>query len=58
MKYWLNEILSKEPATRKLYLRNFTKFSKWLNKTPDEILAQPQENLRSTDPKIQRTIES
>jgi len=58
MKYWLDETLSKEPATRKLYLRNFTKFSQWLNKTPDEILEQRQKNLRSTDPKIQRTIES
>ncbi|UCF45500.1 MAG: hypothetical protein JSW44_02405, partial [Candidatus Bathyarchaeota archaeon] len=58
MKYWLNETLSKEPATRKLYIRNFTKFAQWLNKTPDQILKQRQKNLRSTNPKIQRTIES
>ena len=58
MQYWLEETLSKEPSTRKVYINNFTKFLQWLNKTPDEILKERQENLRSTNPKVQRKIES
>jgi integrase len=58
MKYWLDETLSKEPSTRKLYVGNFEKFLQWLSKTPDELLKERQNNLRSTNPKVQRIVES
>ena len=58
LKYWQDELASKGDATKQIYLKNFVKFTDFTGKTPDELLAQRQENQTSRDPKTQRLIES
>jgi len=58
IEYWLNELATKSETTKELYLKNFKKFLEFTNKTADELLEQRQENQTSTNPKIQRLIES
>jgi integrase len=58
LNYWLNELVTKSDGTRQIYLRNFEMFLNFTQKTADELLAQRQEDQTSTDPKIQRRIES
>jgi site-specific recombinase XerD len=58
LKYWQNEIATKGEATKEIYARNFTKFLKFVNMNPDQLLAQRQDDLLSRDIKTQRRIES
>ncbi|HEX9260898.1 MAG TPA: tyrosine-type recombinase/integrase [Candidatus Bathyarchaeia archaeon] len=58
LEYWKNELASKDPATKKLYLHSFDKFLQFTNKTPDELLTQRQQDQTNPDRKIQRKMES
>ena len=58
LNYWLDELATKSDGTRQIYLKNFKAFLSFTQKTADELLAQRQQDQTSTDPKIQRRIES
>ena len=58
LQYWYDELATKDNATRNIYLKNFEKFTTFINKDADELLKQRQEDQASKDRKIQRRIES
>ena len=58
LKYWHDELTSKEESTRDLYEENFAEFLQFANKNADELIIQRQQDLLSKDLKIQRRIES
>jgi site-specific recombinase XerD len=57
-KYWMNELAAKSEGTRLKYLDYFNRFCEYLNKTPDELLAQRQRDLKADDVKQQRVVET
>lgn len=58
LKYWHDELSRKSQATREKYEQYFAEFLNYINKNPDELIVQRQQNLLNPDKKIQRTIES
>ena len=58
MKYWQNELAAKEDTTKAIYEKNFADFLRFINKNPDELIVQRQQDLLNPDIKIQRRIES
>ncbi len=58
LQYWEDELSAKDPATKEIYLTNFSKFLEFTGKTPDELLRQRQEDQINPDRKIQRRLES
>ena len=49
---------AKEETTKAIYEKNFADFLRFINKNPDELIVQRQQDLLSPDIKIQRSIES
>jgi hypothetical protein len=58
LKYWQNELAAKEETTKSIYKKNFADFLQFINKNPDELIVQRQQDLLNPDIKIQRRIES
>jgi len=55
LKYWKDELATKEEATRVIYLKNFKEFLQYSGKTADQQIEQRRENLTDKDLRIQRT---
>lgn len=54
----MSEILTGlDDNTKKNYKNKLARFCEWIKKTPDEILAERQEHLKSDDIKVKRTFE-
>lgn len=58
LKYWQDELATKEETTRVIYEKKFADFLQFINKNPDELIVQRQQDLLNPDIKIQRRIES
>jgi integrase len=58
MQYWQSELANKEEGTKRRYREYFNEFLSFVNKTPDELIVQRQQDLLNPDRKIQRRIES
>jgi hypothetical protein len=58
LQYWQNELANKGEATKQKYQEYFSEFLIFINKNPDELIAQRQQDLLKPDRKIQRRMES
>ncbi len=58
MQYWQSELANKEEGTKQRYQQYFNEFLTFVDKTPDELIVQRQQDLLNPDRKIQRRIES
>jgi integrase len=58
LQYWQNELATKGEATKQKYQENFKEFLAFIEKGPDELIVQRQQDLLNPDRKIQRRIES
>ena len=58
LKYWHDELTTKEESTRNMYEAKFAEFLQFIDKNPDELIVQRQQDLLNKDIKIQRRIES
>ncbi|MCW4019358.1 MAG: hypothetical protein NWF00_11890 [Candidatus Bathyarchaeota archaeon] len=57
--YWHTELSNtNEESTRDLYEEKFSEFLSYIDKNPDELIVQRQQDLLNPDIKIQRRIES
>jgi integrase len=56
--YWQDELSAKDESTISIYKQWFMEFLEFVNKTPDELIVQRQQDLLNPDMKIQRRIES
>ena len=58
MQYWQSELANKEEAIKQRYQEYFNEFLTFVDKTPDALIVQRQQDLLNPDRKIQRRIES
>jgi len=58
MNYWIGELANKAPATKEKYKLYFLKFSTYIGKTPNELLTQRKQDVKSDDIMTQRRIET
>lgn len=58
LKYWQSELALKGEATKQKYQKYFNEFLDFIDKNPDELIVQRQQDLLNPDRKIQRRIES
>lgn len=58
MQYWQSELANKEEGIKQRYHQYFNEFLTFVDKTPDELIVQRQQDLLNPDRKIQRRIES
>jgi integrase len=58
MQYWQSELATREEGTKQRYQQYFSEFLTFVDKTPDELIVQRQQDLLNPDRKIQRRIES
>jgi site-specific recombinase XerD len=58
IEYWMKELANRSVSTREKYKSFMVRFCEWQGKTPDQLVEQRKVDLRSTDPKEQRSVES
>jgi integrase len=58
VEYWMNELSGKADTTKKRYLSFFLRFSDWLEESPDEILENRNNDIKSDNRRVQRRYES
>ncbi len=58
LKYWQNELATRDEATKNLYLRSFEKFLEFSGKSPDELIQERQIDQMNPDLKVKRRMES
>ena len=49
MNYWIGELGNKSDATKQKYKEYFIKFSEFTRKSPDELLEQRKQDVKSED---------
>jgi len=57
IKYWMESLAKRSEVTRKSYLKHMRAFCKAIGKTPDELIAQRKEDLKSDDLYVRHRIE-
>lgn len=57
VKYWLESMAGRAEGTKRGYLSRLKLFCEWLGKTPDQLIREREEQLKSEDKKVQRTME-
>jgi len=57
VKYWLKSMGARAEGTKVGYVSHLKRFCQWLNKSPDQLIAEREEHLKSTDKKVKRTME-
>lgn len=57
VRYWFESMAGRAEGTKRSYLSHLKRFSQWLGKTPDELIAEREQQLKSEDKKVQRTME-
>jgi len=57
IKYWLKSMAGRAEGTKNLYLLSLKQFCEWLGKTPDQLIGEREEQIKSEDKKVQRTME-
>jgi site-specific recombinase XerD len=57
VEYWLESMAGRAKGTKVAYASHLKFFCEWLGKTPDELIAERDRQLKSEDKKIQRTTE-
>jgi len=57
VKYWLESMAGRAKGTKVGYLSHLKLFCEWLDKTPDQLVTEREEQLKGEDKKLQRTVE-
>ena len=57
MNYWIGELGNKSDATKQKYKEYFIKFSEFTRKSPEELLEQRKQDVKSEDVMTRRRIE-